>query len=421
MKPKRLLSFVANGLFVALLIQALPAQASTLYTLNVTGELLSVDQETGATSQLAAGLGVGSWSGLAASPIDANVLFTINNPRPPTLDDTQFSRLARIDLDTGQLTLFPLFDGDALGRPDIFSSGIAISPNEPDVAIVSGSDVEFPPQPFLYRVDTVTGQVLEPAKPLANVRRIESLTFGLDGTTLYGTNQDGALVTIDPQTAAATIVGDPGLTDFLTGLAFHPDDGSLFAINGLRRDHLVTLDASSGALVKDVGALGITGPEGLAFVADLTNELDCTGDGLVDVADLACSNAHDTTSQLLVELNLLPGDLNGQNGVDFEDFLTLSANFGQPLGRYIDGDINNDGQVGFPDFLEISVNFGKTATASAATVPEPSSQTMFGLLFVLSLVSMRKRENGGKMEKVSGKGVRNRFYVSWGEKSIKGS
>ena len=73
---------------------------------------------------------------------------------------------------------------------------------------------------------------------------------------------------VDSDTAEVTLVGDPGLTDFVTGLAFRPADGVLFAIDGLRRDRLVILNPLNGALVADVGPLGILGPEGLAFVPE---------------------------------------------------------------------------------------------------------------------------------------------------------
>jgi hypothetical protein len=118
---------------------------------------------------------------------------------------------------------------------------------------------------------------------------------------------------------------------------------------------------------------------------------DCNGDGLVDTADLACSNAAGTTTELLAELGLLAGDLDGQDGVAFPDFLTLSANFGKPLGKYTEGDIDNSGDVAFADFLTLSANFGKTAGATAAAIPEPSAIALlsFGGL-LLGLVRRRR-------------------------------
>ena len=73
----------------------------------------------------------------------------------------------------------------------------------------------------------------------------------------------------------------------------------------------------------------------------------------------------------------------GLNGVDFADFLKLSANFGNPAANYGEGDINLDGQTNFTDFLELSGNFGLGAGARAASVPEPGS---------LMLVTQERRD-----------------------------
>lgn len=377
---------------LVLLFSGLISAEGTLYTLNATGSLWSVDVETGSTSETTFDvLGPGSWNGVAASPVDGNLIYAVNNPRPAQLQDPSFSRLVRIDLNAGQSTPLPLFDNELLGSPSIVSTGIAISIQEPDVAIVVGSDTRIPPNPYLYRVDVATGDLLEPAKIMTNVRRLESLTFSRDGSTLYGANQDGELVTIVPETADVSVVGGPGLSNHLTGLAFEPDDETLFAIDGLRSDQLIRIDASTGTLIDIVGPLGIVGPEGLAFVTVEDDPLDCTEDGAVDVLDLACSNASGTTQQLLTQLSLLEGDFDGENGVDFVDFLVLASNFGRPLGRYIDGDIDANGHVEFEDFLRLTRNFGRSSTASVAAVPEPSGLLIAALAVLASFVARTRR------------------------------
>jgi len=386
---RRTVSFVLS---LVLLSSGLTLADTTLYTLNTTGSLWSIDLQSGSTSPTDfAALGAGSWNGLTPSAVESNVLYAVNNERPATLDDPSFSRLVQIDLNTGTSMPFPLFDNEVLGSPSIVSSGIAISPLEPGVAFIAGNDTGFPPNPYLYRVDTTTGEVLETATSLTNVRRLESLTFSLDGSTLYGANEEGELVTIDTQTGEVAEIGSPGLSDFLTGLAFQPNDETLYAIDGLRSDQLIRMDASTGALIDIVGPLGIGGPEGLAFVTVNADPLDCSGDGLVDVADLACSNAADTTPELLLQLNLLEGDFDGQNGVDFNDFLNLANNYGQPLDRYIDGDIDDNGIVEFADFLRLAANYGQTSSASVAAVPEPTGWTMVAFATLAGFVLFRRR------------------------------
>jgi WD40 repeat protein len=246
------------------------ASAATLYTLNVNGpgNLLRVDTTTGAATSVAPelSLGPGSWNGLSTWPSDSSVLVAVNNPRPATFDDPQFSRLSRIDAATGAATLLPLFDGSVLGSEQVFSSALAISPLAPNVAVVIGADRSFPPQSLIWTADVDTGAVLTAAQPLST--RIESLTFAPDGVTLFGADQQGQLVNIDPNTAEVTLVGDPGLSNFITGLAFRPGDGTLFAIDGGSSDRLVILNPLDGSVVANVGPLGIIGPEGLAFIPE---------------------------------------------------------------------------------------------------------------------------------------------------------
>lgn len=55
----------------------------------------------------------------------------------------------------------------------------------------------------------------------------------------------------------------------------------------------------------------------------------------------------------------IPGDVNGDDTVDFTDFLILSENFGRNDNvAFEEGDLNGNGQVDFADFLILSENFG---------------------------------------------------------------
>lgn len=369
------------------LLSCLPSQATeTLYTLDVGGVLFEVDQATGATTEVIADLGPTSWSGLSASVSEDGILYAIQNPRPAVFEDPQFSRLSRIDVANQSAELFPLFDSQILGVAELFAMGIAISPLLPDTAIVVGNDREIPPNPYIWEVNLMDGSVREAARELSGVRRIESLTYSPDGSTLYGTNQDGALITVDVANASVSTVGDPGITNFVTGLAFHPTSGDLFAIDGLSQDRLVTLDATNGAFGESRGSLGIKGPDGLAFLATTSvDPLDCSEDGMVDLLDLDCANETDITSDLLDRLQLLPGDLDGTNGVNFDDFIVLADSFGRPRGKYTEGDINDDGQVAFDDFVIFAANFGRSfpSGAAEAPVPEPSGMPLWGMAMLI--------------------------------------
>ena len=389
-QKKRCLHVVAAALIVAVStsVQAM----GTLYTIDAADrELMSIDMATGLASTVLPDLAFGTWSGLSAAPNDSNIIYAVFNNRPATLDDLSFTSLAVIDLAEGTAEPFPFFESDDLGTSDIFAGGVAVSSLDPTTAWFVGTDRSIPPNPLLWSVDVSDGSVIMQTQPLNNVRRVEAITFDSNGT-LYGSNQDGELITIDLESGDATTVGDPNLTSFITGLAFD-EKGQLFATDGLRQDILVTLSPEDGSLVEKVGPLGIIGPEGLAFVAQpMSNRRqrtrpedglanDCNDDGSVTFDDLDCGNAVGSTDALLAELSLMPGDLDGTNGVRFADFIILAANFGLEKGKYTEGDIDGNGRVEFADFRVLAMNFGRTTPPSAAlaAVPEPTATSLVAL------------------------------------------
>lgn len=68
-----------------------------------------------------------------------------------------------------------------------------------------------------------------------------------------------------------------------------------------------------------------------------------------------------TNNSLVVELEVrdrsVVGDLNGDDLVDFKDFVILSVNFGQTGIASYDGDLDDDGEVTFTDFLLLAANW----------------------------------------------------------------
>ena len=82
----------------------------------------------------------------------------------------------------------------------------------------------------------------------------------------------------------------------------------------------------------------------------------------------------------------LPGDTDGDGTVAFNDFLTLSSNFGTVVDSgYLAGDFDLDGTVAFSDFLVLSSNFGTTTTSvgcgcdtSDANNPEDGTEIQDG-------------------------------------------
>ncbi len=161
-------------------------------------------------------------------------------------------------------------------------------------------------------------------------------------------------------------------------------DGDLFqqALNDF--DELLSADA---------GLPGDFDADGLLTAADIdllstevragtdAQSFDLTGDTAVDNLDRV------EWVEELAGTHFGDADLDGN--VQFSDFLSLSANFGQEAG-WAGGDFDGDGSVQFSDFLTLSANFG-SATAASQSVPEPHSSAMFVSLFALAGCFRRKR------------------------------
>lgn len=120
---------------------------------------------------------------------------------------------------------------------------------------------------------------------------------------------------------------------------------------------------------------------------------DCNTDGSVNAGDLECVVTVQQRDHVLIELNSLPGDLDGDGTVAFADFLSLSANFGTDLTRYVDGNIDLTGGVEFADFLILSSNFGKTRTAAVSVPESGTSWWIVGgvILWIRSIARSRRR------------------------------
>jgi hypothetical protein len=177
--------------------------------------------------------------------------------------------MVKLDAATGLHHAFPPFNTSAIGVTEAFASGIAISRLQPNVAIVTGFEsAGFPNPPFgnrfVWKVNLDTGSVLGAGVPMAE--RISSITYSLDGKVLYGTDDGGGrLLTLDPDIGESTVIGDPGLTNFIEGLAFRPGDGALVALDGGSADDIVILNPLDGSLIERVGDLHRGGAHGLAF------------------------------------------------------------------------------------------------------------------------------------------------------------
>ena len=105
------------------------------------------------------------------------------------------------------------------------------------------------------------------------------------------------------------------------------------------------------------------------------------------------------------------GDANLDGLVNFEDFLSLSANFGRDFRDWARGDFDCDQIVGFEDFLHLSRNFGFSAEVTlgdAVAVPEPNGcgialmgSFILGLTFRRLLKTTSRLNQGNANQNVS--------------------
>ena len=152
-----------------------------------------------------------------------------------------------------------------------------------------------------------------------------------------------------------------------------------------RGDSIAELNGSSSLLFEN----GVSVSLGNIFGGSTDLEFEYgtleSGSALGTVEYVLNIGGTEPTCQDVAASRLIEGDLDGNNEVDFPDFLVLSSNFGNPVDGYEDGDIDCGGDVGFPDFLILSANFGQSA-AAAASIPEPSTNVlaMFGVILALS-------------------------------------
>ena len=116
------------------------------------------------------------------------------------------------------------------------------------------------------------------------------------------------------------------------------------------------------------------------------------------------SGTADETNALIRATIPFPGDANGDDAVNTDDFRALLTHFDKP-GAQAQGDFNHDGMVDFADFQLLERWFGQSATAApvpvsaadaamlsafAQSVPEPAG-IIPALLLLTTLISSRRK------------------------------
>ncbi len=199
----------------------------------------------------------------------------------------------------------------------------------------------------------------------------------------------------------------PDGTQLALGLGTQLADGGVFLETAdLASSEIVLLDLNSGSIRQLVPAPAFSpawSPLSLGLLGDFN------GDGQLDASDINLLSGavgsnnlqFDVTSDGAVTsadrefwvINLkgsLIGDADFNGEVMFDDFLTLSGNFGAP-GGWAAGDFDGSGTVDFPDFLALSGNFGRVAGSTITAVPEPQSNSGVLLLGLVTFATAFRR------------------------------
>jgi len=208
-------------------------------------------------------------------------------------------------------------------------------------------------------------------------------------------------------TSSTNLLNDKGNWIPEINIDIHPydagtDSGVDFASANLVTDPYVPISRLTETPFENLPKLGTFTYRLISLPGDFngSGEVDA---GDVDVLCYRLGQSHpifDLTNSDTIELDDVneliervigtrAGDTNLDGDVDFQDFLTLSSNFGLS-GNWSAGDSDCDFQIGFEDFLKLSANFGFTnAEAEVASVPEPS--TRLGLLFAAMVLPVLRR------------------------------
>lgn len=245
-----------------------------LYAIEVGGSspsLFEVDA-TNATELAAFSLPAGrQWNDITAAPFDPSGVYAVSLET-----GTSARRLSRVDTTNGGFADIPLTNGATTG-PNPLSFGwwgIAFDPRDAKIGYIgltvslggggqSHAIARFDLQTQMFEHSVSTTHRWAALAMSANGELIGSVDI-FDESRSPGDRAE--VYDIDPNTGQTSLRFTSSYRD-LTGLAFHPEDGRLFAINAFSSDEVIVIDSESGNLFDVIGGLPTGGPNGLAFTA----------------------------------------------------------------------------------------------------------------------------------------------------------
>jgi hypothetical protein len=166
------------------------------------------------------------------------------------------------------------------------------------------------------------------------------------------------------ETPALNNVGQVAYTAAVAGDGIDAsNDGGLFAFDPVLGNVLIAREGSAFAVGGGLGDVRTIADGGIAFFAGRSDDVitGLSNDGTMAFRLLFT----DGTSGIFTALVRLPGDVDGDRRVNFDDLLVLARSYNKP-GTYRSGDFTGDGVINFDDLLILARNYGRGGPAGLA-------------------------------------------------------
>lgn len=160
-----------------------------------------------------------------------------------------------------------------------------------------------------------------------------------------------------------------GHTNIIFGFGLPGQSGNLAGDTMLTPPWSFPAMIADGTYTGSAGSISISGSPTVTTL--MPDQATVVNSGTIGFA----THSPDTVNGETVPIGMmqrLPGDVNDDGKVGFDDLVVLARNYGKHNAVWEDGDFNADSIVGFDDLVILARNYGKTATAAELAALDPS-------------------------------------------------